>query len=193
MPRVKLFDETEVLEKAMRLFWKNGYHATSMQELVSTLGINRASLYDTYGGKKELFDRSLCLYKETNGEWITNFFEEHSSVKEGFFKLFEHSINQSIEDTDRKGCFVVNTASELIPGDEELRQAVIENQNTFEEAFYQYLFKGVESGEIDSSKDLKSMATLLFTMHNGIRIVTKANTDKEKMLASVRLTLSILD
>jgi TetR/AcrR family transcriptional repressor of nem operon len=54
MPRVKLFDENEVLNKAMNLFWKQGYSATSIQDLVSHLGINRASLYDTYGDKEKL-------------------------------------------------------------------------------------------------------------------------------------------
>ncbi len=48
MPRVKLFDESEVLNKATNLFWKKGYHATSIQDLVNHLGINRGSLYDTY-------------------------------------------------------------------------------------------------------------------------------------------------
>ena len=54
MPRVKQFNEDEVLNKAMELFWKKGYNATSMQDIVDYLGINRASLYSTFGGKKNL-------------------------------------------------------------------------------------------------------------------------------------------
>jgi TetR/AcrR family transcriptional repressor of nem operon len=74
MPRVKLFDENEVLNKAMNLFWKQGYSATSIQDLVSHLGINRASLYDTYGDKEKLFFRAFEFYRKTNTEGITNFF-----------------------------------------------------------------------------------------------------------------------
>lgn len=57
MPRVKKFDEKEVLEKAMELFWIQGYHATSIQDLVDHLGINRASLYDTYGERNRCSKR----------------------------------------------------------------------------------------------------------------------------------------
>ena len=58
MPRVKLFDEKDVLNKATDLFWKQGFAATSVQDLVSHLGINRASLYDTFGDKEKLFKKS---------------------------------------------------------------------------------------------------------------------------------------
>ena len=55
MARSKQFNTEEVLEKAIRLFWKQGFHATSMEDLVSTLGINRASMYNTFGSKQVLF------------------------------------------------------------------------------------------------------------------------------------------
>ena len=51
MPRVKLFDENEILKKSMELFWKKGYSATSVQDMVNHLGINRGSMYDTFGDK----------------------------------------------------------------------------------------------------------------------------------------------
>jgi len=61
MPRVKLFDEKEVLTKAMNLFWKQGYAATSIRDLVNHLGINRASLYGTFGDKEQLFKTERAM------------------------------------------------------------------------------------------------------------------------------------
>ncbi|MGO2638704.1 MAG: TetR/AcrR family transcriptional regulator, partial [Enterococcus viikkiensis] len=61
MARVKEFDETEVLTKAMQLFWQQGYEKTSMQELVDVMGIHRRSIYDTFGDKHQLFLKSLAL------------------------------------------------------------------------------------------------------------------------------------
>ena len=72
----------------MCLFWRNGFHATSMQDLVSYLGINRASIYDTYGGKKELFDKAFEHYRTTNRKQLLDFLESQESVKEGFKKGF---------------------------------------------------------------------------------------------------------
>ena len=84
MPRVKLFDEKEVLTKAMNLFWRKGYSATSVQDLVNHLGINRGSLYDTFGNKEQLFNQSLALYRNSTIEGITQIFESHTKVKDGF-------------------------------------------------------------------------------------------------------------
>src|SRR5260370_742343 len=64
MSAVKQFDRKEVLDRAMRVFWERGYEATSIQNLVEATGINRASLYATFGGKKELFINSLSRYEE---------------------------------------------------------------------------------------------------------------------------------
>ena len=59
MARKKQFEEHEILTKATDLFWKQGFHATSIQDLVNHLKINRASLYDTFGGKEELFNKAF--------------------------------------------------------------------------------------------------------------------------------------
>ena len=92
MPRTKLFDEEEVLKKAMCLFWKNGYYATSIQDLVDYLGVNRASLYDTYGGKKELLEKAYLHCCKTSRDAQKTFLELHDDVKVGlkncFVKLF---------------------------------------------------------------------------------------------------------
>ena len=64
MARTKDFDENEVLTKAMNLFWSRGYNATSMEDLVSGLGISRSSLYDTYTDKHTLFIKALENYQQ---------------------------------------------------------------------------------------------------------------------------------
>lgn len=62
MPWAKYFDETEALEKAIRAFWAHGYEATSMQDLLDCTGVNRGSLYATYGDKRTLFLAALRMY-----------------------------------------------------------------------------------------------------------------------------------
>jgi TetR/AcrR family transcriptional repressor of nem operon len=66
MARYKNFDKQETLEKAMDIFWQKGYHATSVQDLIDGLCINRASMYDTYGDKHQLFLDTLIEYKSRN-------------------------------------------------------------------------------------------------------------------------------
>ncbi|MEN0004664.1 MAG: TetR/AcrR family transcriptional regulator [Bacteroidota bacterium] len=193
MPRVKLFDETEVLEKAMNLFWTKGFYATSIQDLVNHLGINRASLYDTYGGKKKLFERAFTHYKAGNTTIIKQFLSTQPNVKSGFKKLFTMAIQQSYADTESKGCLVVNTTIEFIPNEKDFLPLISDNKKQFEKIFYEYLKLGVERGQISKNKDLKAIATLFFTFYNGLKVVTKVDFDIEIFSKSVDSLLSILD
>lgn len=193
MPRVKLFDEHLVLNKATNLFWKQGYAATSVQDLVDHLGINRASIYDTFGDKEHLFLKAFEHYRKTNTEGMTKFLNSHSNVKEGFRNLFQMAIDDSVRDNDKKGCFVVNTTTELIPGDEKIFNMLKENRITFELIFLGYLQKGVADGQLSADKDLKSISSLLFTLYNGLKVVSKVNSDRSELVNSVKVALSVLD
>jgi TetR/AcrR family transcriptional repressor of nem operon len=193
MPRVKLFDENEVLTKAMHLFWKQGYAATSVQDLVSHLGINRASLYDTFGDKEQLFKKSFELYRKTNIEGLKQFLNSQKDVREGFAKLFENAIEEAINDRDRKGCFVVNTTAELVPNDESISEVLESNKNEFEQIFLDYLKRGQEEGQIGKGRDLKSIAALFYTLYNGLRVVSKLQPDKKKLSDTIGVALSLLD
>lgn len=192
MPRVKLFDENEVLTKAMSLFWKQGYSATSVRDLVNHLGINRASLYDTFGDKEQLFKKSFELYRRTSMEGLTLFFQSQSNVRDGFSKLFNIAIEEAILDIDRKGCFVVNITTELIPNDESFLKALERNKRDIENLFYEYLKKGKEKGQLKDNKDLKSISSLYYTLYSGIKVVSKIERNKKELTKSVNLALSLL-
>ena len=190
MPRVKLFNKETVLVKAMELFWKKGYHATSIQDLVDYLEINRASLYDTYGGKKELFDKAFTHYRTTNSEYLKTFLDTREDVKQGLLALFESAIEASVSDVDCKGCFVINTAMEMVPEDVVLHEAVKENQMVFKELFYNFL---KQQNYPKPDEELKTIAGLIFTFYNGIKVVAKIHPDKESLMASAQKFLTLFD
>lgn len=193
MPRTKQFDEKEVLNKAMELFWEKGFHATSIQDLVSHLGINRASLYDTFGGKEELFNTAFQHYRSTNSNFIQTLFESEKSVKKGFKKLFDKAIEETLTDTGRKGCFVVNTTTEMIPGDSSIHSVLMQNKEMAEQLFISYIQTGIDSGEIDASKNPKSIGRMLFTLYNGLRVVGKVDSNQRKLTEMIKAGLSVLD
>ncbi|WNJ20328.1 TetR/AcrR family transcriptional regulator [Pontibacter sp. G13] len=193
MPRTKAFDEQEVLTKAMELFWKQGYHATSMQDLVDHLGINRASIYSTFGDKHALFQRAFDYYRNVNGIAMQDCLHQHPTVKEGIRALFSKAIDQSISDPDRKGCFVINASSELVPGDEELRSLIAQNHAQFKGMFQSYLELGESKGEFPAGKDLVTIAGLIFSLYNGIQVVAKVHANRDQLLLQVDSILSLLD
>lgn len=193
MPRNKQFDEQQVLEKAMELFWKKGYNGTSIQDLVEHLGINRASLYDTYGGKDALFEKTFEYYQQINAQKTKELLAQTPSVKEGLRNLFGLLIEQAVKDADKKGCFVVNTTTELIPNDEKWLPVLNRNRNTFENLFFQHLQRGVAQGEISPDKDLKSIAALLFALNNGLQVVAKINPSKMDLMKIAEAGMQVLN
>lgn len=193
MPRVKLFNEEEVLEKAMLIFWKKGYHATSIQDLVKYLGINRASLYDTYGGKKKLFDKAFNLYRTSGIEKLGDLLDTQKSIKDTLRKMFQQVINYDLSDFDSKGCFIANTTTELLPDDVDLQKVITQHRIAMEIFLYDLLKIGVKREEISKEKDLKTLASLFYTLMTGIRVVGKTQPRQEESFASLDAALSLLD
>lgn len=193
MPRTKKFDQEEVLRKAMHLFWKEGYYNTSVQDLVDVLGINRASLYDTFGGKKKLFDKAFEAYRSNMSQGLDHFLQRQNDVKSGLRMLFEKMIYDDHSDPDCKGCFIVNTTTELIPADPLLQPIINEHKLKIETLFFAFLKKGQDSGQISAEKNLKMIASLLYTLMTGLRVVNKSKPEMSETIAAVDAVLSLLD
>jgi len=193
MPRTKAFNETDVLKKAMDLFWRQGYHATSMGDLVEHLGINRASLYGTFGSKQKLFNQAFQLYRESNKAGMVQLMEGHATVQESMRALFEYAIVDTVQDAERKGCFVVNTVTAMTPGDPDLQGVLEENQAYFVDFFESQLRAGEEQGDIPAGRDLRGLAMMLFTLYNGIKVVGKVSPNAADLKASVNAALRLLD
>ena len=83
MGRYKTFDENAILHKAVELFWRKGYNATSIQDLVDHLGLNRSSIYETFGGKRALFEQAFEQYQHTNMTQLREFLRTYPEVREG--------------------------------------------------------------------------------------------------------------
>ncbi|MEL6658957.1 MAG: TetR/AcrR family transcriptional regulator [Bacteroidota bacterium] len=192
MPRTKQFDEQAVLERAVDLFWKQGYHSTSMQNLVDHLGINRASMYTTFGDKKQLFLRAIQHYRKVNSEGIANLLADEPDVRLGLRRILELAVTEAAADAERKGCFVVNTTTELIPNDPEVLPIVAENKEQIEQSIYNYLLQGQQSGQIAPEVDVQVIASLIFTTYNGLRVVGKIDPESATLPRTVEAVLSLL-
>src|SRR5471030_1591461 len=112
MARTKDFDENEVLNKAIDIFWHKGYNGTSMQDLVDGLGISRSSLYDTYTDKHTLFVKALESYQDTAAGQIQELINNTGPAKETVEKLLKFATTELLGDKQQKGCFMVNAEVE---------------------------------------------------------------------------------
>lgn len=192
MPRAKKLDEVEVLEKAMFLFWKKGYYDTSIKDLIDFLGIQNGSLYNTFGGKKALFDQAFAHYRKINFEGLSNFLASQEDVRQGLTMVFQRIIGDDAADPDCKGCFIVNTSTELLPYDEVLKEAIATYREDMIQVFAAFLQKGVDAGQISPKKDIHTIANLLYTFMMGLRVVGKTKPDPEDSMKMIGVVLNLL-
>jgi TetR/AcrR family transcriptional regulator, transcriptional repressor for nem operon len=194
MSRNKAFQEEDVLERAMQVFWKKGYNATSMEDLVTGMGINRASLYDTFGDKKQLFLKILTFYKNQSNQNIhTVVAQTKSSPKAQLIAITEFLMNESLDiSQEPRGCLLANATSEMALLDPDICQFVTNNVHSFELMFENLIREGQATGEFKTNTPPQYLATFLSNFLYGVRTVSKTKPDAAKMRESLLVALSVL-
>jgi len=189
MARTKEFDENMILDKAMNLFWCKGYNATSAQDLVDELGISRSSLYDTFGDKRKLFIVALKEYrKKMAGTMIEMIEKSTDAIKQ----IFLAATYEALEDKLKKGCFMVNSAIELVSTDNEVAEIVNGNMQDVENALCRLIKKGQDMGQFNTNNSALSLARFLFNTILGIRVASKSDKEKKVYDDIVKVALSVL-
>ncbi|HKE32984.1 MAG TPA: TetR/AcrR family transcriptional regulator [Candidatus Angelobacter sp.] len=193
MARQKEFDREEALHKAMEVFWSRGYEAASINELVKHMGINRQSLYDTFGDKHALYLQALDRYREVESRKMFDLLERPGSVKKALRELFRSVIEDSLYDQARRGCFIDNAVSELAGRCPETAAKARGQLAEVEEALYQLLLRGKENGELNNGRDFRALARFLCSNLQGLQLLAKATQDRKTLEDVVKVTLSLLE
>jgi TetR/AcrR family transcriptional repressor of nem operon len=173
--RKKNYDEREVVEKAMNLFWKNTYESTSMQMLEKEMGINKFSIYASFGNKHGLFMASLAYYKEKVGAIIKKFASGTNGVQD-IKQFFIDSVTIIDRDGSRNGCLLTNTYNEFAASEDAVIQ---EEMNSFMSSIKE-LF--IEKLRMDGSKDEETImreANFLLLAKHGLAAASRVNTTQE--------------
>jgi TetR/AcrR family transcriptional regulator, transcriptional repressor for nem operon len=159
MPRYKEFDPETCLEKVMYLFWQKGYQETSMSDLVQHSGVQRYGLYETFGGKQELFQRSIELYLNTIITHRFGLFEQKRpeptlATIEQFFEQFIELLNHP---DSSFGCLIINTALEVATHDEAVASIVQQYFDRLRRGFERALINAQRNGEISVNTEYCSV------------------------------------
>ncbi|MEK3850189.1 TetR family transcriptional regulator [Paenibacillus peoriae] len=190
MARSKEFEVNEVLDKAIHLFWAQGYEKTSMQDLVEFMGIHRRSIYDTFGDKHALFMKALERYETKQTSKMRFLIEKQKPIKELIRELFEATVRNEGEPL---GCFLVNSGVELGVLDPEVASLVDESYSRTEELLTNLVLKGQQSGEFKADLDTVVISHYLMNAWLGLRTLVKTTTDQQKLKNIIDMTLTALD
>ncbi len=193
MPRQKNFDPDEALAKATEVFWTQGYEATSVQDLVDAMGINRFSLYDTFGDKHSLFLAALGRYR---AEIAGATFEKLESAEDGVAAIrsfFRHQVRHLAGEGAFQGCMLTNCTAELAARDEQAAGLVRRGIARSERAFRSALQKAQAAGDLAPSLDIDDLARFFATSANGLALVARARPGQDFLDSTVRVILAALD
>lgn len=192
MPRQKEFDVDAVCERALNLFWRRGYEATSVNDLVDELGIGKASLYAAFGPKHQLYLTALRRYVDRSGTRIVAELGTGGSPLEAVRRLIGNYVDQASEQGEL-GCLVVNAAVELMPADADVGRLVERSWDTIEVALTVTLSRAVAEGELPESSDPAALAAFVLTFLQGIRVLGKRPDSAKRLRAAAATALRALD
>jgi TetR/AcrR family transcriptional repressor of nem operon len=185
MPWEKKFDVDEALRLAMEAFWRRGYEATSMQDLVNETGVNRASLYATYGDKRALFLAALKAYDEKVRCRLTRELADRFEPVEAIRRLFAAFGGQLDQAGGNWGCLLTNTALELAAHDQEICEIVAAAQMDLELFIREQIGRGQRSGTIPPALDPQEAASGLLASLLGLLVLIRSRPDKALVSAIV--------
>ncbi|TRW23649.1 TetR/AcrR family transcriptional regulator [Flavobacterium zepuense] len=145
MGRNREFDYEQKLDIALELFWAQGFHVTSITDLEKHMGMNRSSIYPTYGDKKALLIKCLTKYMKSKvSEYESILKEPLPDAIENLRKIFRLSVDQSIN--EERTCLAVKMAFEIAVTDEDIRRLLANNDKKIEEIYFEILKAGQQQG-----------------------------------------------
>jgi TetR/AcrR family transcriptional repressor of nem operon len=192
MARPLEFSEAEALDSAIECFRQRGYHATSVRDLETRMGISTASLYNSFGDKHALFVAALERYIDRSVRPLLRRLEELHAPKQVIPAFFKEAIMRSVSDRSRGGCLLINSALEIGSRDPKLGPKLARYIGEIEDFFYRTIRAGQANGSIAGSLNAKDAARLMLGVLLGIRVLARSNPDQAVLEGMVRPALGLL-
>jgi TetR/AcrR family transcriptional regulator, transcriptional repressor for nem operon len=193
MARPKEFDPDAAAQEAMEAFWERGYAATSVNDLLAEMGLNRGSLYGTFGDKKKLFLAALDKYSEQRGQELRDLLDRPGSARSALVELVQRSAGCCMTEQGRRGCLAGKAAMELAPQDKDVGDWLKKYHRRNVDLVARAIARGQEQGEIRSSLDARATARFLLNTLAGLRLLGTISPSESEVHDVVKLTLKVLD
>lgn len=191
--RPREFDIEEAVRKAMDVFWDRGYHDASLPDLLGGMGLSRGSFYKAFADKRAVFLRALDVYIDDSIRKVDEMLNSNASPKAAIREVFSRNAELSSGKHGLRGCFVVLTATEMLPGDEEVLVRISRLFRRLQDLFAAAIIRAQTLGEIDHSLDGRTFARFLVCQIQGMRVLGKAGADLDDVRAMIDLALKPLD
>jgi TetR/AcrR family transcriptional repressor of nem operon len=191
MARPREFDTDRAVERAMDLFWRRGFNATSLQDLTAELEIGSGSLYAAFGSKEGLYARALERYCGSQAAGLVQQLDTATDIRTALREALTAMAQADLSEPER-GCLLVNAATER--GD---HQATVDRVGATMALVVSTLTGALERararGELAADKNPAELARFLTTFIQGLRVMGNARAGEAFVRDAVTTALSVLD
>lgn len=191
--RPRAYEPVVALGKALDLFRRQGFAATSLDDLSEATGMNRPSLYGAFGDKRELYIKSYQRYREEARASMVEIFREEMPVRQRLERIFASALNIYLSgESGPRGCFTVVTAASEAVGDPEIRAMVLDGLTELDKAFANCFRRAKEKGELPESADPAVLAQLASATVHSIAIRSRARVSRKDLEAIVKGAIDVM-
>jgi TetR/AcrR family transcriptional regulator, transcriptional repressor for nem operon len=193
MPRTKSYNPEQLVDAALRQFWKFGYSATSMDDLVRVTGVNRHGIYAEFDGKRGLFLACLARYRASVVDPAFACVERPGATIRDIEKYFEYQIaNAERAGLPGPGCLMANTATENAPHDARIKSLVVLHNQRLEAGFSNALLQSAQAGKRSDKLKADKLAVSLVAFANGLWTLSRLTADASRLRTAARTFVDLL-
>ncbi|HTG06368.1 MAG TPA: TetR/AcrR family transcriptional regulator [Bradyrhizobium sp.] len=191
--RPRAYQPEIALGKALDLFRKDGFAATSLDDLSAATGMNRPSLYGAFGDKRELYIKSYARYRADARAAMIDIFREELPIRRRLERIFAVALDIYLSgDAGPRGCFTVMTAASEAVSDPEIRSMVLEGFSELDKAFTACFRLAKESGELPQTADPVVLAQLASATIHSIAVRARARVPRKELEAIVNGAIDVM-
>lgn len=191
--RPRAYEPDVALGKALDLFRKQGFAATSLDDLSEATGMNRPSLYGAFGDKRELYIKSYQRYRDEAGAAMVAIFRQEMPLRQRLERIYASALDIYLSgDTGPRGCFTVVTAASEAVSDPEIRAMVLDGLTGLDKAFTNCFRRAKEKGELPKSADPVALAQIASATVHTIAIRSRARVPRKELEAIVKGAIDVM-
>jgi AcrR family transcriptional regulator len=190
--RPRAYEPDVALAKALDLFRKDGFAATSLDDLSAATGMNRPSLYGAFGDKRELYIKSYQRYRDDARAAMIEIFRGELPVRKRLERIYAIALDIYLGGESPRGCFTVMTAASEAVADPDIRAMVLEGFTELDKAFAACFRQAKEKGEVPASADPIALSQLASATIHSIAIRARAGVPRKELEAIVKSAIDVM-